>query len=167
MLIFISYVLAVSILILISRSNDPRHQLLFAMIINVHNSLRCIRYLSIRKNYLPFVLDCTTFVLLLDSLKQIFYLVLLLSNFLWKYCARILHIGEFGCWRTVDCIFFFFSGILHYIISGDLGNSIRIYLPSIHPQCYWLLITMIELCHCTHWSYWRLVPLSLAKFKIH
>lgn len=108
MLIFISYVLAVSILILISRSNDPRHQLLFAMIINVHNSLRCIRYLSIRKNYLPFVLDCTTFVLLLDSLKQIFYLVLLLSNFLWKYCARILHIGEFGCWRTVDCIFFFF-----------------------------------------------------------
>lgn len=113
-LIFISYVLAVSILILISWSNDPTHQLLFAMIMSVHNSLGCIRYLSIR-NYLPFVLDCTTFVLLLDSLKQIFYLVFLLSNFLWKYCVRILHIGEFGCWRTVDCNFFYRYSPLHNI----------------------------------------------------
>lgn len=48
-------------------------------------------------------------------------------------------------------------------MSGDLGNSIRINLPSTHPQCCWPLIMMIGLCHCTHWSYWRLVSLSLPE----
>lgn len=48
-------------------------------------------------------------------------------------------------------------GTHHCIMSGDHGKSILTSQFSTHQPCCWPQITMIELCHYTHWSYWRLV----------
>lgn len=39
-----------------------------------------------------------------------------------------------------------------FIMWGDLGSKVLLTVVSTQQSCCWLLIMMIVLCHCTHWS---------------
>ena len=51
----------------------------------------------------------------------------------------------------------FSVGTPHYIMSEDHGNRTPINHLNTQLPYYWQLITMIVLCLCTRWSYWRWV----------
>lgn len=86
-----------------------------------------------------------------------------------SYCSSIMSCKpNFLRWVSCVCVWYdvFLITVLgthHCTTSEDLGSSIPISQFSTLQQCCWLLIMMIVLCHCTHWSNWRLVCFSLLK----